>query len=61
MQVVLPWLLLALVPLCGFFVLLTAYYLRTSRQLKRLDSITKSPLFQTFSESLTGKHYPPLL
>jgi ATP-binding cassette subfamily C (CFTR/MRP) protein 1 len=30
------------------------YYLATSRELKRLDAVSKSPIFTWFSESLAG-------
>ncbi|KAL3231384.1 ATP-dependent bile acid permease [Nakaseomyces bracarensis] len=42
------------------FIIIVAYgavgyfYLNTSRELKRLESITKSPIFQHFSETLIG-------
>ncbi|KAL9954927.1 hypothetical protein ACROYT_G042515 [Oculina patagonica] len=38
----------------GLFVYLTSYYLRTSRELKRLESICRSPVFSHFSETMTG-------
>ena len=31
-----------------------AYYIRSSRALKRIDSVAKSPIYQHFSETLTG-------
>lgn len=37
-----------------FYYLVGTFYLALSRELKRFDSITKSPIHQHFSESLTG-------
>lgn len=34
--------------------LLDSYYLATSRELKRLDATTKSPIFASFQETLGG-------
>ncbi|KAL9954934.1 hypothetical protein ACROYT_G042523 [Oculina patagonica] len=48
------WILLIVVPFVGLFVYLTSYYLRTSRELKRLESICRSPVFSHFSETITG-------
>ena len=31
-----------------------SYYLSTSRELKRLDAVSRSPIFAWFSESLNG-------
>ncbi|KAF9984323.1 hypothetical protein BGZ75_004117 [Mortierella antarctica] len=36
------------------FVVMATLYLRTSRELKRVESITKSPIFSHFGESLSG-------
>lgn len=52
--VIFPFFLLPLIPLLGIFYFFQLYYRSTSRELKRLDSITRSPLFAHFSESLTG-------
>ncbi|KAF8844780.1 P-loop containing nucleoside triphosphate hydrolase protein [Paxillus ammoniavirescens] len=49
-----PPFLIAVVPLAWFYARVTAYYLSTSRELKRLDAVSKSPIFAWFSESLSG-------
>ena len=48
------WMLLLIIPFIGVFVYLTTYYLRTSRELKRLESINRSPVFSHFSETMKG-------
>ncbi|KAG0378501.1 hypothetical protein BGX24_003626 [Mortierella sp. AD032] len=46
---------LAVVPfLVVIYGLVQAYYVRSSRALKRIDSVSKSPIYQHFSETLTG-------
>jgi ATP-binding cassette subfamily C (CFTR/MRP) protein 4 len=49
-----PWILLILVPIIPIFLWLRRYYLKTCRDLKRLESITRSPIYAFFSSSLTG-------
>ncbi|PFX28844.1 multidrug resistance-associated protein 4-like [Stylophora pistillata] len=49
-----PWLLFVFVPLIGLVVYICMYYLKTSRELKRLESISRSPVFSHFSETLIG-------
>ncbi|KAG2139678.1 ABC transporter type 1, transmembrane domain-containing protein [Suillus clintonianus] len=49
-----PPFLIAVVPLVWFYSKVTAYYLSTSRELKRLDAVSRSPIFAWFSESLAG-------
>ncbi|KAF8909428.1 multidrug resistance-associated ABC transporter [Gymnopilus junonius] len=49
-----PPFLFALFPLGWFYLRVMRYYLATSRELKRLDAVTKSPIFAWFSESLAG-------
>ncbi|KDN53139.1 putative YCF1-vacuolar ABC transporter [Tilletiaria anomala UBC 951] len=49
-----PPFLVAVIPLGIGYHYILKYYLATSRELKRLDSISKSPIFQFFSETLGG-------
>ncbi|KAG0094983.1 hypothetical protein BGZ93_006497, partial [Podila epicladia] len=41
-------------PLIILYLLIQAYYIRSSRALKRIDSVAKSPIYQHFSETLAG-------
>lgn len=43
-----------MIPLTFVYRYLQQYYLLSSRELRRLDSITKSPIFAQFQESLNG-------
>ncbi|KAI0675473.1 metal resistance protein YCF1 [Trametes maxima] len=49
-----PLFLIAVPPLAWFYVRVMVYYLATSRELKRLDAVSRSPIFAWFSESLNG-------
>ncbi|KIK60287.1 hypothetical protein GYMLUDRAFT_73760 [Collybiopsis luxurians FD-317 M1] len=49
-----PWFLIAVPPLAWFYLTVMKYYLATSRELKRLDAVSRSPIFAWFSESLAG-------
>lgn len=49
-----PQFLLFVIPLSGLYLYYQRYYLRTSRELKRLDSVSKSPIYAHFQETLDG-------
>ncbi|KAG9514802.1 ATP-binding cassette glutathione S-conjugate transporter, partial [Aureobasidium melanogenum] len=49
-----PAFIALIVPLGGLYLYIQRYYLRTSRELKRLDSISRSPVYAHFQESLSG-------
>ncbi|XP_041822005.1 ATP-binding cassette sub-family C member 4-like isoform X1 [Chelmon rostratus] len=51
---VIPLILVPVVPLLIFFLYSRRYYLRTSRDIKRLESTTRSPVFSHLSSSLQG-------
>ncbi|KXN89408.1 Metal resistance protein YCF1 [Leucoagaricus sp. SymC.cos] len=49
-----PPFLISVIPLGWFYLRVMKYYLATSRELKRLDAVSRSPIFAWFSESLAG-------
>uniref|UniRef100_A0A8C9DN19 Multidrug resistance-associated protein 4 n=1 Tax=Prolemur simus TaxID=1328070 RepID=A0A8C9DN19_PROSS len=51
---VIPWIAIPLVPLGIIFIYLRRYFLETSRDVKRLESTTRSPVFSHLSSSLQG-------
>ncbi|KAI9203174.1 P-loop containing nucleoside triphosphate hydrolase protein [Polychytrium aggregatum] len=52
--VVYPIFLVPLVPIVFVFYMIQKYYRTTARELKRLDSISRSPLYAHFGETLSG-------
>ncbi|CAL8283040.1 unnamed protein product [Gadus morhua 'NCC'] len=51
---VVPWILILVIPLLIIFAFLCRYFLKTSRDIKRLERTTRSPVFSHLSSSLQG-------
>jgi ATP-binding cassette subfamily C (CFTR/MRP) protein 1 len=49
-----PWFLVILGPIAGVYITLQKFYISSARQLRRLEMISKSPIFSHFTESVTG-------
>nr|XP_046259915.1 ATP-binding cassette sub-family C member 4-like isoform X2 [Scatophagus argus] len=52
--IIIPWILIPVAPLLAVFLFLRCYFLQTSRDIKRLESTTRSPVFSHLSSSLQG-------
>uniref|UniRef100_A0A3P9LA07 Multidrug resistance-associated protein 4 n=1 Tax=Oryzias latipes TaxID=8090 RepID=A0A3P9LA07_ORYLA len=52
--IIIPWILIPIVPLLGVFLFLRHYFLQTSRDIKHLESTTRSPVFSHLSSTLQG-------
>ena len=51
-----PLFMTAVIPVILIFLVVQRFYITTSRQLKRIYSVTKSPIFSHFSETVSGTH-----
>ncbi|XP_004680601.2 PREDICTED: canalicular multispecific organic anion transporter 1 [Condylura cristata] len=49
-----PTFIIIVIPLGIIYVLIQLFYVATSRQLRRLDSVTRSPIYSHFSETVSG-------
>jgi len=50
----LPWLGVLMIPLLGLYYRIMYYYRASSRELKRIEALARSPVYATFSETLLG-------
>lgn len=53
-SVTVPPFIALIIPLGAMYIWIQRYYLRSSRELKRLDSVSRSPIYAHFQESLGG-------
>jgi ABC-type multidrug transport system fused ATPase/permease subunit len=52
--IIFPYFLIAVIPIAAVLLYFTGVFQRAVRQVKRLDSISRSPLFEHVSASITG-------
>ncbi|KAJ7371979.1 hypothetical protein OS493_021405 [Desmophyllum pertusum] len=49
-----PWIILPATPLMMIFIVIGRYFLKTSRDLRRLEGVNRSPVLSHFSDTLMG-------
>ena len=49
-----PYFTIAFVPIIMIYVMIQRYYIPTARELQRIESITRSPIFANFGEAVAG-------
>lgn len=52
--VVIPYLLLLMPPILAMFIYVRTRYVKSSRELKRLEAVSRSPIYADFSATLDG-------
>ncbi|DBA04368.1 TPA: hypothetical protein N0F65_002130 [Lagenidium giganteum] len=50
------WVVVSYVPMMIIFVVTGLYFKKTSREIKRLEGVTRTPVFNLFGETLNGLH-----
>lgn len=50
-----PMFLTIVIPVFIVFFIIQRYYIETSRQLKRIESVTRSPIYSHFGETISGR------
>ncbi|KAF0506686.1 P-loop containing nucleoside triphosphate hydrolase protein [Gigaspora margarita] len=53
-SIVMPRFLIAAVFISAIYIIIGAYYIATSRDLKRLESVSRSPIYAAFGETIIG-------
>lgn len=53
-SVVTPFFMIVLIPIALFYRMCQNYYISTSRELSRLESVSRSPIYALFSETIDG-------
>jgi ABC-type multidrug transport system fused ATPase/permease subunit len=54
MVVILPWMLLAMIPVCGCYWVIQQHYRKSGADLQRIDALSRSPLQAMLAEGIDG-------